>query len=158
MAAARTGEPGTIRRLLEADSNPNASETLQGETALMWAAAENHAEAIRLLIAGGADPNRHAKDLHLAPMDWMQVGMVSTVMARGGFTALMYAARQDARDAAQALAENGADLNAQDPDGTTALEFAIINQHTDLAALLLEKGAEPERTGSDRDDGRLCGS
>ncbi len=48
---------------------------------------------------------------------------------------------------AQALAENGADLNAQDPDGTTALEFAIINQHNDLAALLLEEGAEPERPG-----------
>jgi ankyrin repeat protein len=143
MAAARTGEPDTIRRLIGAGSNPNAGESLQGETALMRAAAENHAEAIRLLIAGGADPNRHAKDLHLAPMDWMQVGMVSTTMVRGGFTAMMYAARQDAREAAQALAEHGADLNAQDPDGTTALEFAIINQHHDLAALLLEKGADP---------------
>jgi ankyrin repeat protein len=56
---------------------------------------------------------------------------------------MMYAARQDAQDAARALAESGANLDLQDPDGTTALEFAIINQHYDLAALLLEKGANP---------------
>ena len=76
-------------------------------------------------------------------MDWQQVGMVSTVLPRGGFTALMYAARQDAKDAARSLAEAGANLDVQDPDGTSALEFAIINQHFDLAALLLEKGANP---------------
>lgn len=143
MAAARTGNQETIQLLLAAGSDPNAAETSQGETALMWAAAENHAEAIRALIKGGADPNRHAKALDLAPMKWMQVGMVDTLLARGGFTALMYAARQDAQDAARALAENGADLNAQDPDGATALMFAIINQHYNLAAALLERGANP---------------
>lgn len=143
MAAARTGEPDTVRALLAADANPNAGETSQGETALMWAAAENQGEVIPLLIKGGADPDRHAKPLQLAPMDWVQVGMVSTVLPRGGFTALMYAARQDAQAAARALAESGANLDLQDPDGTTALEFAIINQHYDLAALLLEKGANP---------------
>ncbi len=143
MAAARTGEAETIRLLLQAGADPNAKESSQGETGLMWAAAENHPEAIRLLIAGGADPNLHARELNLAPMDWMQVGMVSTVLPHGGFTALMYAARQDARDAARALAENHADLDAQDADGTTALEFAIINQHYDLAAVLLQEGANP---------------
>jgi uncharacterized protein len=143
MAAAHTGRPEPVKLLLEAGSNPNTRETSEGETALMWAAAENHGEAIRTLIHGGADPNLHAKALDLPPMDWAQVGMVSTILPRGGFTALMYAARQDAKDAARALAESGTDLNAQDPDGTTALEFAIINQHYDLAALLLEKGADP---------------
>jgi len=143
MAAARTGDPEMVRLLIEAGADPNVQETSQGETSLMWAAAENHPEAIRALIAGGADPNLRAKALNLAPMDWMQVGMVSTILPRGGFTALMYAARQDSQDAARALAESGADLNAQDPDGATALQFAIINQHYDMAALLLEKGADP---------------
>jgi uncharacterized protein len=150
MAAARTGEPATVRVLIEAGCNPNAKETSLGETGLMWAAAENHPEAIRALIKGGANPDLHAKDLDLAPMDWMQVGMVSTVLPRGGFTALMYAARQDARAAAAALVDGDANLNAKDADGTTALEFAIINQHYDLAAMLIEKGASPnvgDRTG-----------
>lgn len=150
MTAARTGEPETIKALLELGADPNASETSTGETGLMWAAAENHPEAIGVLIAGGADPNRHAKALDIPPMDWKQVGMVSTVLPSGGFTALMYAARQDAQDAVRALAESGADLNAQDPDGATALQLAIINQHYDLAAILVEKGANPnvaDRTG-----------
>lgn len=143
MTAARTGEPETIKLLIEAGADPNASETSQGETALMWAAAENHPEAIRTLIEGGANPNLHAKGLDLAPMKWMQVGMVDTLLPRGGFTALMYAARQNAQDAVRALADKGADLDAQDPDGATAIQLAIINQHYDLAALLLEKGANP---------------
>ncbi len=143
MAAGRTGEPETIRVLLEAGADPNAQETAQGESALMWAAAENHPEAIRELIDGGANPDLHAKPLHLAPMDWVQVGMVSTVLPRGGWTAVMYAARQDAQEAARAVAEGGADLDAQDPDGATALQLAIINQHYDLAVLLMELGANP---------------
>lgn len=143
MTAARTGEPETIKLLIEFGADPNAAETSQGETALMWAAAENHPEAIHALIKGGADPNLHGKALDLAPMKWMQVGMVDTLLPRGGFTALMYAARQNAQDAVRALAESGADLDAQDPDGATAIQLAIINQHYDLAALLLEHGANP---------------
>ena len=143
MAAARTGVPETIKLLIDAGSDPNVHETSQGETALMWAAAENHPEAIQTLIKGGANPDLHAKALDLAPMKWMQVGMVDTMLPRGGWTAVMYAARQDTKDAVRALAESGADLNAQDADGATALQFAIINQHYDLAGLLLEKGANP---------------
>ena len=69
--------------------------------------------------------------------------MVSTALPRGGWTPLMYAARQGAIDGARALADGGADLNLKDPDGTTALVLAIINAHYDLAAMLLEKGADP---------------
>ena len=47
MAAARTGEPETNKVLLEAGAVPNASKTLLGETALMQAAAEKHADAVR---------------------------------------------------------------------------------------------------------------
>src|SRR4029079_17948081 len=42
-----------------------------------------------------------------------------------------------------ALADARADLDLTDPDGTTALVVAIINAHYDLAAVLLEKGADP---------------
>jgi ankyrin repeat protein len=55
----------------------------------------------------------------------------------------MYAARQNATDAARALADSKADLNLRDPEGATALVIAIINAHFDLAAMLLEKGADP---------------
>ncbi len=73
-----------------------------------------------------------------------------TVLPKGGWTALMYAAREGAVNAARVLAESGADLNATDPDGTSALLFAIINGHYDVAAVLIEEGADldlPDRTG-----------
>jgi ankyrin repeat protein len=151
MAAARSGGVESLRLLLAAGADPNASEAGMGETALMWAAAENHADAIRVLIAGGANPDMHSNELHLAPMNWAQVGMVSTILPVGGWTALMFATRQDSHDAALALAEMGANLDEQDPDGTTALGIAIINAHYDLATALLEAGADPnvvDRTGA----------
>jgi ankyrin repeat protein len=150
MAAARSGDAESIRLLLAAGADPNASESQLGETGLIWAAAENHADAIRTLIEGGADPDRQSKALDLAPMEWIQVGMVSTMLPVGGWSPLMYAARQNAPDAALALAAMGADLDLRDPDGTTALGIAILNQHYDLAAALLDAGADPDvpdRTG-----------
>jgi ankyrin repeat protein len=73
----------------------------------------------------------------------------------------MFAAREGGIDAARTLAELGANLNvaalpqtdiplkpeefktADQGIGTTALVFAIINSHYDLAAVLIEKGANP---------------
>jgi hypothetical protein len=57
--------------------------------------------------------------------------------------ALMYAARQGALEAAAVLADAGANLDLRDPDGTTALNFAILNVHYDLAGMLLDKRADP---------------
>jgi ankyrin repeat protein len=42
-----------------------------------------------------------------------------------------------------ALADGGADLNAVDPDGLSAIVIATINMHYDVAARLAEKGADP---------------
>ena len=55
----------------------------------------------------------------------------------------MYAAREGAIDAVAALADGRPISTRRDPDGTTALMLAIINAHFDLAAVLIEKGAEP---------------
>jgi ankyrin repeat protein len=150
MAAARSGDAESIRLLLAAGADPNASEARLGETALIWAAAENHGDAIRALAAGGADLNQQGKPLDLAAMDWVQIGMVSTILPVGSWSAPMYAARENAIDATRALAEVGANLDLQDQDGTTALGFAILNGHFELAAVLLEAGADPDvadRTG-----------
>jgi ankyrin repeat protein len=150
MAAARSGDAESIRRLLAAGADPNAAETSLGETALMWAAAEDQAEAIRALVAGGADTARASRTLDLAPMNWLQIGMVSTVLPVGGWPPLLYAGRENARAAALALIEVGADPNIRDPDGLTALNVAVMNAHYDLAVALLEAGADPDaadRTG-----------
>jgi uncharacterized protein len=121
----------------------NAKEKTLGEDALMWAAAENHAEAVRLLVSADANVNARSTLLNLTPFNWVTNGMVSTTLPRGSWTPLMYAARQNAIDAARVLADAHADINAIDPDGATALVIAIINAHYDVANMLLEKGADP---------------
>src|SRR5207244_12792533 len=68
---------------------------------------------------------------------------VLTILPRGSFTPLMYAARQGSLEAARVLAAAGAALNLTDPDGTPALVLALINGHYDTAAMLLEQGADP---------------
>lgn len=145
MAAARAGNADVITRLLAAGADANAREEVAGETALMWAALEDHADAVKVLVAHGADRNARSNALTFSRFKFGD-GIVArpTVLPKGGWTPLMYAARQNAIAAAQALAEAGADLNATDPDGTTALTFAIINAHYDLAAMLVAKGADPD--------------
>jgi ankyrin repeat protein len=143
MTAARTGNPDVIRALASHGANVNAKESWQGQTALMWAATENNAAAVKTLAGLGADVNARSKALSFPEFKWETSGMVVTVLPRGEWTPLMYAAREGAIDAAAALADAKADLNLTDPDGTTALVLAIINAHFDTASLLLDKGADP---------------
>jgi ankyrin repeat protein len=145
MAAARTGNPDVVRLLVAAGADVNARESIAGETALMWAAFENHGPIVRLLAAHGADVDARSTR-NSFPRFKFGDGIVArpTVLPKGGWTALMYAARQNAMEAAAALLESGADPNLTDPDGTSALVFAIINAHYDLAAMLVEKGADPD--------------
>ncbi|HEY2382173.1 MAG TPA: ankyrin repeat domain-containing protein [Terriglobia bacterium] len=142
MTAARTGNPEIVRMLLERGADPNATEDTDGETALMWAAAQNHPEAIQVLVMHGAEVNTRSKSLTYKT-DRFGLEGVLTILPRGSLAALMIAAREGSLGAARALAESGSELDLTDPDGTTALVFAIINNHYDTAAMLLGKGANP---------------
>ena len=162
MTAARTGKVDALRILLRRGASANARETWFGETAIMWAAAENHAGAVRVLAEAGGDINARSTTVEAPILEFPRSGGPNSPFPRGGWTALMYAARQGAIDSARALAELGAELNtialpqtdiALKPEdiarhlkegiGTSALVFAIINSHYDLAAMLVEKGADP---------------
>jgi ankyrin repeat protein len=161
MTAARTGNAAAVKLLVSRGADVNAREKWFGETAVMWAAAENHADAIRILAESGADINAKSTVIDAPVLEFPRSGGPNSPFPRGGWTALMFAAREGALDAARALAELGANLNvaalpqtdiplkpeefksAEQGVGTTALVFAIINAHYDLAAVLLEKGADP---------------
>src|SRR5262245_27191846 len=144
MTAARTGSAASIKVLASHGANVNVHENWMGESALSWAAAEDHADAVKALIELGADVNKKSKVLSFPEFKWTTSGMVSTALPRGGWTPLMHAARQGSLEAGRAIAESPQiDLNIVDPDGTTALVVAIINAHYDFAAMLLDKGADP---------------
>ncbi len=145
MTAARTGNPEAVSVLLAHGADVNAREEMLGETALMWAAAEDHPAVVHVLVEHGADVDARSALMQF-PRDRFGDGASARfmVLPRGGWTPVMYAARQNALGAVRALADAGADLDLTDPDGTTALVLSVINAHYDLAALLLHKGADPD--------------
>jgi ankyrin repeat protein len=145
MTAARTGNVPVIQALLRHGAHVEEREGFYGESALIWATASDHADAVRTLLDAGADPNGRS-----GRATWARPNAGLTRLSQGSWTPLMYAAREGALDAGRALVERGADVNAADPDGATALVVAIINYHYDFAALLLDHKADPnlaDKTG-----------
>lgn len=162
MTAARAGSVEVVQLLASRGADVDARETWFGETALMWAAAENHPDVVRALVKLGAKVDARSRVVAAPELEFPKSGGPNMPFARGGWTALMHAAREGAIDAARVLLELGADPNQvalpQTTDvmltdeikqgidrqiGTTALVYAIINAHFDLAAMLLESGADP---------------
>ncbi|TVR53377.1 MAG: ankyrin repeat domain-containing protein, partial [Gemmatimonadales bacterium] len=76
--------------------------------------------------------------------DTYDPGWTARIGARGGMSALLYAARDGHRTAAMALLDRGADINqVGGGDETSPLLMAAINGHFDLARELLVRGADP---------------
>jgi ankyrin repeat protein len=116
----------------------------------MWAAAQNHGDAVRLLIERGA-----AADSRSTLQSFQQRRAGQSILPLGNWTPLMYAARENALEAGRALIKAGAGLDLADPDGATALVIAIINAHYEFAALLLEAGGNPNVVDKDAGMGPL---
>ena len=53
----------------------------------------------------------------------------------------MYASKKGHCDIARALCKNGAEIDMQDVNGTSALIYASKEGHCDVVQLLLDKGA-----------------
>lgn len=141
MKASRDGDLGAVKALVEHGAEVNAKENFRGQTAVMWAAAEGHADIVSLLAGHAADLNLRSYDRDTS-MPKMEAGTPSAPIARGGLTALLFAARQGEVDAVKALLDAKADINAVDSDGNNALVLAILNTHYDLTKLLIERGAD----------------
>ena len=139
MAAARTGSVDVLRLLLAHGADVGAREDWRGQTALHWAAAENHAPAVHALVELGADVDARS---------------------HAGWSALLFAVRAGRQEAVRALLEAGADPNdivrppaagdegndagPRDPTiGTSALVIAVMNARFSLAQYLVGQGADP---------------
>jgi uncharacterized protein len=159
MLASKAGDAAAVNLLIENGANVNAAETRTGTTAITWAAIGNRGPVIKTLAEAGADVNRksalsnfpHTGQAVLAEAFEEGVSYVGqTPLPKGGWTPLMYAAREGSLDAVRALVEFRADLNVTEPDGTSALLFAMINGHYDVAEELVKAGADvnlADRTG-----------
>ena len=147
VAAARAGDAGRVRTLLNEGVSPNGREALNGHGPLHQAARANSLEVVETLLAAGADPS---------------------VPDGQGVSPLMRAADSVALDAGRRLLAAGADVNAQhDPDGNTALTHLVgglfrrrmtgeaLGRGADpigFARLLLERGADPNLKNNSGDE------
>ena len=143
MAVARTGNTDTASLLLDKGANVNAMESWGEQTALMWASSQKQPAMTRLLIEHGADVDARSRD-HDWPR-WITSEPRNKPLDPGGYTPLLYAAREGCIDCVRALLDGGADINKTDLWGETPLLMATLNMHYDTAALLIERGADIKR-------------
>jgi ankyrin repeat protein len=124
MEAARQGNLAAVRALMARGAAVNAQETNGGQNALMWAISERHAAVTDELVRHGADIAARSK---------------------AGFNALMFAAQQGDADSARVLLTAGASANEAMPrTALTPLLIASAMGRAKVAALLLDKGADPD--------------
>jgi ankyrin repeat protein len=119
----------------------------------MWAAAENNAAAIKVLVEGGADiaartgpgASERAQPAQRAGVFTTAVNAApaaATAASRPAWNALHFAVQLGQREAVRALLDAGADVNATLPDGTSPLVLATQNAQWELGAFLIDHGAD----------------
>ncbi|MEO8259735.1 MAG: ankyrin repeat domain-containing protein [Acidobacteriota bacterium] len=143
MAVARSGKVEAARRLLAAGAEINAREDWGGQSALMWASARSQAEMVRFLASKGADLNARG-----IVRQWERKVITEPRpkdLNKGGFTPLLYAAREGCVECARHLIAAGADPDLEDPERITPLNMALLNLHFELAASLIKAGADVDK-------------
>jgi uncharacterized protein len=127
MTAARVGRVDAVTLLLDRGALVDAKTSPREQTALVWAVTENHPDVVRLLVARGANVN--ARTAVTRPRG-------EYVPGRAGNTAGPGLIRQRALPTPEG--------------GMTPLLFAVRDGNRDMMRLLLELGADIERTSGNR--------
>jgi ankyrin repeat protein len=145
MMTARSGAVEAMTVLLKAGADVNATEKLRGTTALMWAAAQSHPAAVRVLIDHGANvglrssPAALGRTAYLAPTARQRA---SQLVNDSGSPTRGRAARQQA--AAQDLDDRDFFVRRQNAEGggLTALVFSAREGDLESARILVGSGAD----------------
>ena len=121
MWAARYGDHSTIEMLLAAGADPEAVDKL-GLRALHWASLRGNLKTTRALLDNQADVNAQSEGRLLTP--------------------LMCAARRGYTEVIKVLLEAGADVEATDDAGRTALMWAVKEGNLEAERTLQDAGTE----------------
>ena len=144
MTAARVGAAEVAALLLDAGADSDATAG-RSQTALMWAVSQRHPAVAGVLLAQGAAVDARTdvwtEVVKTTPEPWNPEYVAE--IPQGGYTPLLFAARVGDFDAAKLLVAAGADVNDRAPYGTSATVVAAHSGHGDVAAFLLEQGADP---------------
>ena len=121
LTCARTGSVETVELLLGRGADPNIPDAWKAQTAVMWAAAENHVSVVETLIAHGAGAD---------------------TAATSGETALLFAVQLGHDATVRALLAAGADVTVTSPAGAPLTHVAAGAGHHALGPLLLDHGLD----------------
>ena len=121
MAAASRKDADVVALLLKYKADPNLVDA-RGNTALLNAVLSQSPEAVRALLAGGANPGTRNES---------------------GFPVLMLSVTHaPSKEVAAALIEAKADVNFLDPEGKTPLHWAAQINRKEFVELLISAGAD----------------
>ena len=145
MTCARSGAVAAVRLLLARGADVNAREPHQHQNALMWAAAERHADVVRTLIEAGADLTAQTTlgftALHFAA----RVGDLATTrwLLEAGVDVNIHGRRDSGPGRGAGLGGTGITTRGSSFSGATALLVATVRGQVPLARFLLDRGADP---------------
>jgi ankyrin repeat protein len=154
--ALRANDLAGVNALLAGGSDVNAKDE-RGVTPLMYAAWVGSADAMKLLLDRGADPNATSGAGSTALMfSVTEMAKVRLLIERGadvkkatprGRTALVLAALSDrSADIVKLLVASGADVKAVDAFKVTALTAAAVGNDLDTIRVLVDAGLDVNAT------------
>ncbi|HEU0013879.1 MAG TPA: ankyrin repeat domain-containing protein, partial [Longimicrobium sp.] len=162
--AAALGDTERLRALLDADPGAVGRLTHDGWSMLHYAAFFGHVEAVRLLLARGADPNQlstsamrntplHAGLSGPLPAEGvrllLEAGADVSVRQHGGYAPMHSAAARGSVQLMEMLRARGAETDPVADDGRRPVDFARERGHADAMAWLRAHGAaEPAAAGN----------
>ena len=146
--------PGNIQEEMQRSTASLDTVDSIGRSPLSWAAQRGDAEAVRVLLEYGADPNNN-DSTKMTPLHYaaqaktprclvllIEYGVRITQQTKG-WNALHYACTfHDDLAYVKPLLDCGADINKRTYVGKTALSLAILQNHLRSVAFLIRTGAD----------------
>ncbi len=147
--AIEAGDENSVLHLIESGASTNSA----GLSPLACAVANRKLEIAKLLLGRGA--NVDSKDMSgCSSVFWAaynnDVGMLKLLISRGANlesrgNPLLVAIYNRYDEVAQLLVEAGADVNAQDPSGDSALHYAVKRGSIPMAVLIRKAGGDIDK-------------
>lgn len=156
--ASQKGHFDMVKQLVEAGADINA-EDVSGETALYHANYNKHTEIVDYLLDHGAKMSiRDLGHILFDSASKNQINMFKICLNSASIndinhhdidqlTPLIIASQKGHFEMVKALVEAGADVNAGDVAGETAIYHAMVNQKYDIVEYLLRHNADPAVIG-----------
>jgi ankyrin repeat protein len=163
--AAQYGEASKLTSLLKAGANPNSRDKYR-RTPLHWACQEGHLAVVKRLTKLGANldsvDNCHASPLRQAVGEG-HLRIVNHLLRAGANvnqkckaddngSILQTASAWNRLEIAKRLVSFGANINAKDSSGRTALYFAVMYGHLAVARFLIKQGAVVDLNFRDKEE------